>query len=141
MAKPTPPRRARRPLGVTILGGLVFLAGIVLLILAIVSLLALFGTIPFEVDPGVRDALLLSVLLGFALAIALLASGKGLLNLRPWAWWLAFLVSVLVVIRALFIFVSGLYEAVITSLLSAGLSLGLGLVLLGYIVSVKRHFR
>lgn len=132
--------KPQRPLGVTILGGLVLLAGLVVLILAIINLLIFFGSVVLEPRPELTDEFLFAVLLSFVIGIGLLASGAGLLRLRPWAWWLAFIVALLAVIRGLFGFLAGVTET-LTALLSASVGLILGVIILGYVVSVKRHFR
>lgn len=132
--------KPQRPRGVTVLGGLVLLAGLIVLVLAIVNLLVFFGALVVEPAPALEDELLFAILVGLAVGIALLASGAGLLRLRPWAWWLALLVAIVAVIRGLFAFLAGLTEA-LTVLLSTSVGLILGVVILGYVVSVKRHFR
>ena len=87
MAYAPPPRR---PIGVTILAILVILAGLfavlvtLLLVLAAVLLIPAWGLLPVIVTG-----------IAFLLAVLLLASGFGLLRLRPWAWWLAVIVLVL----------------------------------------------
>jgi len=87
MAYAPPPRR---PIGITILAVLVILAGLIavlvtlLLVLAAVLLIPAWGLLPVIVTGIV-----------FLLAVLLLASGFGLLGLRPWAWWLAVIVLVL----------------------------------------------
>ena len=87
MAYAPPPRR---PIGVTILAILVILAGLIavlvtlLLVLAALLLIPAWGLLPVIVTG-----------IAFLLAVLLLASGFGLLGLRPWAWWLAVIVLVL----------------------------------------------
>ena len=132
--------KPQRPLGVTILGGLVVLAGLVVLVLAVINILVFFGSLVLEPRPELTNELLFAILLGFIIGVGLLASGAGLLRLRPWAWWLAFIVSLLAVIRGLFGFLAGLTET-LTTLLASSVGLILGVIILGYVVSVKRHFR
>lgn len=129
-------------MGVTILGGLVLLAGIVLLVLSILNLLAFYAVVDIDIAPDIDRTLFLGLsLVNFIVGIALVVAGNGLLGLRPWAWWLAFLVSLLAVIRSGFAFLSGIATATLTTLFSATVSVILGLAILGYIVSVRRHFR
>ncbi len=132
----------KRPLGVTLLGSLVVLAGVALLVLSIANLLGYYGAYALELAPDIsREFFLISSGWNLVVGIALLASGNGLLGLRPWAWWLTFLVALLAVLRALFAFLSGVAEAAFSTLLSSFAGLALGLVILGYIFSVRQHFR
>lgn len=132
----------RRPLGISVLGVLAVLAGVVLLILSVINLLALYGTIDIEIAPEVsRDLFLVSSAITFIVGIALLVSGSGLLRLRPWAWWLALLVALVAVFRSLFSFLSGVAGAALTALASAGTGLALGIIILAYLVSVRGAFR
>lgn len=132
----------RRPLGISVLGVLAVLAGVVLLILSVLNLLVLFGTIDVEIAPEIsRDLFLVSSALTFIIGLALLVSGGGLLALRPWAWWLAFLVALLAVGRSLFSFLSGVAGAALTALVSAGTGLALGILILAYLASVRGAFK
>jgi hypothetical protein len=84
--------RARRPVGVSILGGLVLFAAIVLILAGLGGiLLSPVSLLPGSPIPGLTFFLwgLAFLFLGILLAIA----GGGLLAMRIWAWWLASLVS------------------------------------------------
>jgi hypothetical protein len=84
--------RVRRPLGVSILGGLVLFAAIVLILAGVGGiLLSPVSLLPGSPIPGLTFFLwgLAFLFLGILLAIA----GGGLLAMRIWAWWLAFLVA------------------------------------------------
>lgn len=84
--------RGRRPLGVAILGGLVLLGAIVLAIAGLAGMFLSFASLlPGSPVPGF--SLFLWGLLFFGLSIPLFAAGGGLLAMRLWAWWLAFIVS------------------------------------------------
>ncbi len=132
----------RRPLGVTILGGLAVVGGIILLVLSLISLLAFFAMIGLEVDPEISgEAFLISAVINLIVGLVLLGSGRGLLNLRPWAWWLAFLIAIVGVLRSVFALVTGVAQAALSALASSLVGLVLLLVFLGYILSVKKHFR
>jgi len=91
MASPEPVRR-RRPLGITILGGLVLLASLVLAIAGLAGMFLSFASlIPGSQIPGAN--LFVGGLIFFVIAIILGIAGAGLLRLKVWAWWLAFLVA------------------------------------------------
>lgn len=129
-------------MGVTVLGSLAVVAGVVLLVLSLVNLLAFYEVIGIDIDPEVPGNLfLISVFLNLIVAIVLLGTGNGLLNLRLWAWWLAFLVALIGVVRSIFAFVTPVATAALSALLSSILGLLLLLVFLGYLVSVKKQFR
>lgn len=93
MAYVPPPRR---PLGVAILAILVILAGALLTFLA---LLLVIGS-SFLLVGGVSGGGLFVAgsFIFLILSLILLASGIGLWGLRPWAWWLAAIVTVLVLL-------------------------------------------
>lgn len=133
---------APRPLGITLLGSVVVVVGLILLVLGLVNILAFFGIVAIEISSDASaEAFLLSAFLNLFVGVALLASGNGLLNLRPWAWWLAFIVVLIGVFRSVFSLVTGVAQTALTALVSAVLGLILLLVLLGYLVSVRRYFR
>jgi len=94
MAYVPPPRR---PIGVAILAILVILAGAFLtfiaLILVFFSSILIVGGIP---GGGLVVA---GSFIFLILSLVLLASGIGLWGLRPWAWWLATIVTVLVLLN------------------------------------------
>ena len=131
--------RARRPLGVTILGGLVLLAALVLAIAGLAAMFLSFASlIP---GSGIAGAsLFLWGLAYFVLSIILGISGMGVLRLRPWAWWLAFLVA----LGSLAWSGYGLYSASSAALGIEPSSLVtisiIGLIFL-YLLTVYRRFR
>ena len=131
--------RPRRPLGVTIIGGLVLLAALVLAIAGLGGMFFSFvSLIPGSGVPGAP--LFLWGAAYFLLAIILGISGIGLLRLCPGAWWLAFLVS----LGSLAWTAYGLYSnyAVGSALeLSSLITVGIvGLIFL-YLLSVRGRFR
>lgn len=112
---------------------LIILAG---LVLTIVSALAVVGTVALTAlgFPGGSQFFVSSVIL-FALALVLLAAGFGLYRLRRWAWWLAIIALVLVLINnAAWV----AQQEVRTGVL---LSLGLPLAVLLYMMAVRGSFR
>jgi uncharacterized membrane protein (DUF2068 family) len=123
-----------RPLGVTVLGFLVFLAGFVVILAGIGGiLLGLTGLLPSSPVPL---GLVLEGVIALALGIVLLAAGAGLLQLRPWAWWLA----VITVLLSLVYTVYGIWQSgavPIGSVVSAVLLA----VIFVYLLSVYRFFR
>lgn len=79
-------------MGITILGGLVILAAIVMVLIGIAGfIVGLAGLIPGTPIPG--TTLLLNGLLYFFIGVVLGIAGSGLLRLRPWAWGLAVLAA------------------------------------------------
>ena len=132
----------RRPLGITILGSLAVVLGLVLLVFGLVNLLTALGFLPIEVDPGVpADLFLISALLNVILGVLLLATGNGLLNLSAWAWWTAFLVALVSIVRSLFAFLTGVAQAAVPALLSAFIGLALLLFFTGYLLTVRGRFQ
>ncbi len=133
---------AKRPLGVTILGSLAVVGGLILLIFALINLLSYLGLLGLGLPADTpREALLVSSALNLVVGILLMGTGNGLLNLSPWAWWLAAIVAVIGIARSIFAFVSGVATATTSALLSAILGLIILLLFLGYLASVRRHFR
>jgi hypothetical protein len=85
-----------RPLGITILGGLVLLAAVIMFLLAVASfVVGLAFLLPFTTT---GTTLLLNGLLYFVVAIVLGVAGSGLLGMRPWAWGLAVLASLVTLV-------------------------------------------
>lgn len=77
-----------RPLGVTILGGLVLLASVIIGLAGIAGVFLSFaGLLPGVNLPA--GQLFVGGILYLILATVLGISGIGLLALRTWAWWLA----------------------------------------------------
>jgi lysylphosphatidylglycerol synthetase-like protein (DUF2156 family) len=113
-----------RPLGVTILAILTILVGIGLFLLGLVvvaaaSLFTLFA-------PVFGLPLVLIGILVLLVGILMLVSGFGLLKLRMWAWWLAFISFVLGTISSI------LSQSYITA--------GIEVLLIVYLILVRKHF-
>jgi len=123
-AYPAAPTRSR-PIGVTILAVLTILGGVLLLLLVIVvvAFSSLLVGVGLPLGFGLTGSVLGAIILIFG--IIWIAVGSGLLNLRPWAWWLAIIVMVLSIV--------GSIGSPITAILP-------GLILL-YLILVRRHFR
>ncbi len=123
-AYPAAPTRSR-PIGVTILVVLTILGGVLLLLLGIVvvAFSSLLVGVGLPLGFGLTGSVLGAIILIFG--IIWIAVGSGLLNLRPWAWWLAIIVMVLSIV--------GSIGSPITAILP-------GLILL-YLILVRRHFR
>ncbi len=133
---------AKRPLGVTVLGSLAVVGGLILLIFAVINLLSYLGLLGLELPAdSPTDALLLSSALNLVVGLLLLGTGNGLLNLSSWAWWVAAIAAIIGIARSIFSFISGVAAATITALLSAALGLVILLLFLGYLFSVRKHFR
>ncbi len=125
----------RRPVGVAILGGLVILAAIVLALAGFAGLIVGFASLL----PGINlptGQLFLGALLYILLAVILLAAGVGLLALRPWAWWLATLASLV----ALAWQVLGIYYASSSIPLTSWASVVVTAVIFVYLLTVFRSF-
>jgi hypothetical protein len=116
----------RRPIGVTILAVLTILLGVLIAIVGIILLLAPLVVAGLGIPTifGLAVGVLGGIVLIFG--VIFLAVGSGLLNLRPWAWWLAIVVTILWVIGSLG---SGLYVAAIPGLIFV------------YLFLVRQHFR
>jgi len=127
-----------RPLGITILGALVVLAAVILILISIASFfVGLAFVLPFR-ETG--TTLLLNALLYFVIGVVLAVAGAGLLRMRPWAWGLAILATLVTLVYV------G-YAAYQRSNAGEPLSLPaiLTLVIVGvilvYLLSVSRAFR
>src|SRR5436309_9772328 len=96
-AAPTRPR----PIGVTILAVLTILGGVLLLLLGIlvIAFSSLLVGVGLPLGLGLTGSILGAIVL--ILGIIWIAVGSGLLNLRPWAWWLAIVVMVVSIIGSL----------------------------------------
>jgi len=132
----------RRPLGILILGILILLASVVLALIGVAGILVgLAGLLPAS---GLNaEALLVGGVITLAMAVVLGIAGSGLLALRPWAWWLATVVT----LAALVYTGVGLYQAMTRPGGSGNLDLGsaftvafLG-VLFAYLLTVRNRFR
>lgn len=123
----------------TILGGLVLLAALVLAIAGLAGMFLSFASLlPGSPVPGF--SLFLWGLLFFILGIVLGVAGGGLLALRPWAWWLSFLVA----LGALIWSVYGLYQTATTGVaieLTSLLSVTIVAVIFVYLLTVYGSFR
>jgi peptidoglycan/LPS O-acetylase OafA/YrhL len=87
---------AARPLGITILGGLVALAAVILFLMSLASFLAALAfLIPF---PSQGWTFLYNGLLFFVISVVLGIAGAGLLRMRAWAWGLAILVALVTLV-------------------------------------------
>ena len=130
----------KRPFGVVIRAWLVIFVGAILTLLATIGVLAAIAAVGL----GLADVRLLLVgILVLVLAIFVLVAGIGLYNLRPWAWWLATVVT----LAALVYTGVGLYQAMTRPGGSGNLDLGsaftvafLG-VLFAYLLTVRNRFR
>lgn len=125
-----------RPLGVTVLGILVLLVSAVL---AVAGLLGIFAS-PLGLIPGSglnAGALFSGGVLFVVLGVVLGISGAGLMQLRPWAWWLAMVTALAVLAWTLYRVVGAIqyfhFEWYAT--------IGIAAVLLGYLVTVRMFFR
>ncbi len=124
MAAP-PPMPRSRPLGVTILAILTILVGIGLFLIGLVvvaaaSLFTLFV-------PVLGLPLVVIGILVLLVGILMLVSGFGLLKLRMWAWWLAFIS-----------FVLGAVSSILSQSYPAA---GIEVLLIVYLILVRKHFR
>jgi len=123
-AYPAAPTRSR-PIGVTILAVLTILGGVLLLLLGIVvvAFSSLLVGVGLPLGFGLTGSVLGAIVLIFG--IIWVAVGSGLLNLRPWAWWLAIIVMVLSIVGSIGSPISALIP---------------GLILV-YLILVRHHFR
>ncbi|MBI4416017.1 MAG: hypothetical protein HY557_03435 [Euryarchaeota archaeon] len=130
MAYQPPPRR---PIGVVVLAVLVILAGILLTLIALLAVLA--ALLLLAVAGGV---VLAGALIFLFLSLILLGAGFGLLNLRPWAWWLSVIVLVLIVLSRIGNVVLLRLRALDSGTLIA---FAIPLLILIYLIAVRGHFR
>jgi hypothetical protein len=87
----------RRPAGITILGGLVCLAALIMVLIGIASF---FVGLAF-LFPGTSISgteLILNGILYFFIGVALGIAGVGLLMMRPWAWGVALVASLVTLV-------------------------------------------
>lgn len=120
----------KTPIGVIILGVLTILSGLGLLGLGAVLVMGAF----FVAGGGGQVGGMLGAILGVVGAafvifglIAILA-GVGLIRLRPWAWWLTMIVTVLSLLGSLAALSTAWYLTV------------LDLIIIIYLVVVKKEF-
>ena len=120
----------KTPIGVIILGVLTILSGLALIGVGGLLVVAAF----FSAGAGGAIGGLFGAIFGIIGAILLLfgiiaiLAGVGLIRLRPWAWWLTMIVSVLSLLGSL--------AAITTSWPVAVLEL----IIIIYLVVVKKHF-
>ena len=109
----------------TILAVLTILGGVLLLLLGIVvvAFSSLLVGVGLPLGFGLTGSVLGAIVLIFG--IIWVAVGSGLLNLRPWAWWLAIIVMVLSIVGSIGSPISALIP---------------GLILV-YLILVRHHFR
>lgn len=128
-----------RPLGLTILGGLVLLASVVMILIGVA---AFFVGLAFLVpgSPASGTTLILNGLLYFVIGVALGISGSGLMRLRPWAWGVAVLAALVT-----FVYLGyNMYQASASGLgvtLSGMVTLAIAALIFVYLLSVSRAFR
>ena len=120
-----PPMKPSRPIGVAILAILTILFGIIALFgglafLGLAGLGIVAGAGPLAAFLGIIGAII--VLFGIVQIVA----GWGLWKLRPWAWWLATIVSALSVI--------------VNGVLLNWVGLALALIILIYLFVVRKSF-
>jgi hypothetical protein len=127
-----------RPVGISILGGLVVLAAAILVLVGIASF---FVGLAF-LFPGSQisgTTLILNGILYFVLGVVLGVAGIGLLMMRAWAWGLAVLGSLVGLVYLLY----GVYQDTRggggISLSSAIITVIVGAILV-YLLSVSRAF-
>jgi len=125
-----------RPLGITILGGLVGLAALLTFLISLASfIVGLAFLLPFPRQGG---PLLLNGFLFLGVAIVLGAASYGLLQMRIWGWGMAILATLVG-----FVYVA--YNAFVGAGATFTLSAAVTLVIVGatllYLLSVSRAFR
>jgi len=125
-----------RPAGITVLGVLILIASVVLGIAGILGIFASpLGLIP---GSGLNGAALftggvLFLVLGAVLGVA----GSGLMRLRRWAWWLAALTTLAVLVWTL----SRIFQVIEVVHLEWYATVVIAAVLLGYLATVHAYFR
>ena len=125
-----------RPIGITILGALVVLASVIAFLIAVAGFTVGFASL----IPGVgldTGTLLLGAILYLILSAVLGFAGFGLLRLRPWAWWLAFLTTLVVLGYTAF----RMYQQPADTTLGTWLTIGVSGILFVYLLAVFRAFR
>lgn len=128
----------RRPVGISILGGLVLLAAVILILISIASfVVGLAFILPFR-DTG--TTLLLNSLLYFVIGVVLAVAGAGLLRMRAWAWGLAILASLVTLVYVGYTAYQRSNAGEPLSLVALLTIVIVGVVLV-YLLSVSRAFR
>jgi uncharacterized membrane protein (DUF2068 family) len=108
-------------------------------ILVIAGLLGIFAS-PLGLIPGSglnAGALFSGGVLFVVLGIVLGVAGTGLMRLRPWAWWLALLTVVAVLVWTVY----RIFQAIDAIHLEWYATVAIAAVLFGYLVTVHHFFR
>jgi len=125
-----------RPLGITILGGLVGLAALISFLISLASfIVGLAFLLPFPAQGG---PLLLNGLLFFGIAIVLGAASFGLIQMRAWGWGLAILASLVTLV---YVGYNAFLRPDASLSLTSAVTLVIGVAVLIYLLSVSRAFR
>jgi len=129
----------RRPIGITVLGALVSLAALILILIGIASFFVGLAFL-FPGTPISGTELILNGVLYFVIGVALGIAGAGLIMMRPWAWGVALIATLVTLVYVGY----GVYQrsnagagTTLTSLLTLVV---LGIVFL-YLLSAGRAFR
>ena len=129
----------RRPVGITVLGGLVSLAAIIMILIGIASFfVGLAFLIPGAPISGTE--LILNGILYFFIGVVLGVAGGGLLMMRPWAWAVA-LVATLVTLVYLGYRVYERSNAGSGTTLTSLFTLLVVAIVFVYLLSASRAFR
>jgi len=108
-------------------------------ILGIAGILGIFAS-PLGLIPGSglnAGALFSGGVLFLVLGIVLGVAGSGLMRLRPWAWWLALLTVLAVLIWTVY----RIFQAIAFLHIEWYATVGLAAVLFGYLVTVRPFFQ
>src|SRR5439155_23335867 len=121
-----------RPLGITILGGLVGLAALISFLISLASfIVGLAFLLPFPAQGG---PLLLNGLLFFGIAIVLGAASFGLIQMRAWGWGLAILASLVTLV---YVGYNAFLRPDASLSLTSAVTLVIGVAVLIYLLSVS----
>ncbi len=125
-----------RPAGITVLGVLILLVAVVLGIAGLLGILASpLGLIP---GSGLNGAALFAGgVLFLVLGVVLGVAGSGLMRLRRWAWWLAALTTLAVVLWTLY----RIFADINVVHLEWYATVVVAAILLGYLATVHPYFR
>jgi hypothetical protein len=125
-----------RPVGITILGGLVGLAALISFLISLASfIVGLAFLLPFPAQGG---PLLLNGFLFFGVAIVLGAASFGLMQMRAWGWGLAILASLVTLV---YVGYNAFLVPGASLTLTSAITLVIGVAVLIYLLSVSRAFR
>ena len=133
----------RRPVGISVLGGLVLLAAVILILISIASfIVGLAFLLPFPTGgptlPG--TTLLANSVLYFAIGVVLAIAGSGLLRMRVWAYGLAVLATLVTLVYVGYTAYQRSNSGEALSL-AAILTLGIVGVIFVYLLAASRAFR